>query len=55
LSVAFLALAGGAILYVVGELFAGGRKMDWEMMLWGSLGGFVAGAATELILKLSNP
>jgi ZIP family zinc transporter len=52
--VGFLAVAGGAILYVVGELFAGGRKMDWEMMLWGSLVGFVTGAGTELVLKLAN-
>jgi ZIP family zinc transporter len=54
LSVAFLALAGGAILYVVGELFAGGRKMDWEMMLWGTFVGFLAGASTELILTFAR-
>ncbi|MFN2614153.1 MAG: ZIP family metal transporter [Actinomycetota bacterium] len=54
LSVGFLALAGGAILYVVGELFAGGRKMDWEMMLWGAFAGFLAGAATELILTFAR-
>ena len=54
LSVAFLALAGGAILYVVGELFAGGRKMDWEMMLWGAFAGFIAGAGTELVLVLAK-
>jgi len=47
---AFLALAGGAILYVLGELFAAGRKMDWEMMLIGTVVGFMLGAATELIL-----
>jgi ZIP family zinc transporter len=51
---AFLALAGGAILYVLGELFAAGRKMDWSMMLWGTLAGFIAGASTELILVLAR-
>jgi len=51
---AFLALAGGAILYVLGELFAAGRKMDWEMMLVGTLVGFLLGAGTELILVLAG-
>jgi zinc transporter, ZIP family len=53
LSVGFLALAGGAIIYVVGELIAGGRKLGWETALWGILVGFVAGAATELVLVLA--
>ena len=51
---AFLALAGGAILYVLAELFAAGRKMDWEMMLLGTLVGFLLGAGTELILTLAG-
>jgi zinc transporter, ZIP family len=51
---AFLALAGGAILYVLGELFAAGRKMDWEMMLVGTLAGFLIGAGTELVLVLAG-
>jgi zinc transporter, ZIP family len=51
---AFLALAGGAILYVLGELFAAGRKMDWEMMLVGTVIGFLLGAGTELILVLAG-
>jgi zinc transporter, ZIP family len=51
---AFLALAGGAILYVLGELFAAGRRMDWEMMLIGTVVGFVLGAGTELILVLAG-
>jgi zinc transporter, ZIP family len=51
---AFLALAGGAILYVLGELFAAGRKMDWEMMLIGTVIGFLLGAGTELILVLAG-
>lgn len=48
--VAFLALAAGAILYVVGELLAAGRRMSWEVTLWGILAGFIAGLATELIV-----
>ena len=50
LSVAFLALAGGAILYVVGEILNSGRRMSWEITLWGVLAGFLLGMATELVL-----
>ncbi len=53
-SVAFLAMAGGAMLYVIGELFIGGRKLDWGMMLWGAFAGFVIAAATEIILVLAG-
>jgi ZIP family zinc transporter len=48
--VAFLALAAGAILYVVGELFSAGRRLSWEITLWGVFAGFVAGLGTELVL-----
>jgi ZIP family zinc transporter len=48
--VLFLALAAGAILYVVGELFATGRRMSWEITLWGVLAGFLLGVTTEMIL-----
>src|SRR5206468_11845039 len=48
--VAFLALAAGAILYVVGELFAAGRRLSWEISLWGILAGFLLGLATDMIL-----
>jgi len=48
--VAFLALAAGAILYVVGELFAAGRRLSWEISLWGILAGFALGLATDMIL-----
>ena len=51
--VGFLALAGGAILYVVGELFAAGRRLSWEWTMWGVLLGFLAGFGTELILELA--
>ena len=48
--VGFLALAAGAILYVIGELFAAGRRLSWDWMLWGILVGFIAGLATDMIL-----
>jgi len=48
--VAFLTLAAGAILYVLGELFSVGRKLSWEITLWGVLIGFLVGLATELII-----
>jgi len=48
--VGFLALAAGAILYVIGELFAAGRRLSWDWMLWGILVGFLAGLATDMIL-----
>ncbi len=48
--VAFLALAAGAVLYVIGELFASGRRLSWEITLWGVLAGFTVGLITELIL-----
>ncbi len=48
--VAFLALAAGAILYVVGELFSAGRRLSWEITLWGVFVGFVVGLGTELVL-----
>ncbi len=51
LSVLFLALAGGAIMYVIGELLAAGRKLSshtWNG--WGLLIGFLAGLLTDFIL-----
>jgi ZIP family zinc transporter len=50
LSTLFLALAGGAILYVVAEILNAGRKMSWETTLWGVFAGFLVGAATEFVL-----
>jgi zinc transporter, ZIP family len=48
--VGFLALAAGAILYVIGELFAGGRRLSWTITMWGVFAGFLLGVATDLIL-----
>lgn len=45
-----LALAAGAILYVLGELLPVGRRLSWEVTLWGLLAGFLVGVATDLIL-----
>ncbi|MBI1812755.1 ZIP family metal transporter [Candidatus Peregrinibacteria bacterium] len=51
LAVLFLSTAAGAILYVIGELLAAGRKL--EAQSWTGLGlliGFLSGMTTELIL-----
>jgi zinc transporter, ZIP family len=50
LFVAFLTLAAGGIIYVVGEMFATGRRLSWQTTLFGILLGFVFAAATELVL-----
>jgi ZIP family zinc transporter len=52
--VGFLAVAGGAIVYVIGELFAVGRRLSWETTLWGVAGGFLLGFVTELVLELAG-
>ncbi|MGA7269973.1 MAG: zinc permease [Acidimicrobiia bacterium] len=49
--VAFLALAAGAILYVIGELFVAGRRLSWVMTLWGVFGGFILALATDLLIE----
>lgn len=54
-SVAFLALAGGAIVYVVAELLNMGRRLAaWDMTIWGVLAGLFLGAATELVIKAAG-
>jgi hypothetical protein len=52
--VGFLAIAGGAIVYVIGELFAVGRRLSWEMTLWGGAGGFLIAFVTELVLEVAG-
>jgi ZIP family zinc transporter len=50
-SIAFLALAAGSILYVVIELLAIGRKMAAkEVTTWGLLIGLLLGFATDAIV-----
>jgi ZIP family zinc transporter len=51
MSVAFLALAAGSILYVIIELLAVGRRMAVkEITTWGILIGLLAGFATDAIV-----
>ncbi|HKE99784.1 MAG TPA: ZIP family metal transporter [Actinomycetes bacterium] len=54
LYVGCLALAAGALLYVIGELLPVGRRLSWETTLWGLLAGLLLGAATELVLAVAG-
>jgi ZIP family zinc transporter len=54
LFVGCLALAAGALLYVIGELLPIGRRLSWELTLWGLLAGFLLGLATELVLEVAG-
>jgi ZIP family zinc transporter len=50
-SVLFLSLAAGAIVFVIGELFAAGRKLTSPLHNgWGIGVGFLAGLLTDLVL-----
>jgi ZIP family zinc transporter len=50
-SVAFLAVAAGALLYVLNELFNLGRKLNTPpAFAWGLLFGFLTAYATDLVL-----
>jgi ZIP family zinc transporter len=54
-SVAFLALAAGSILYVVIELLAVGRKLGFKPATgWGILAGLTLGFATDAILVVAG-
>jgi ZIP family zinc transporter len=53
--VAFLALAGGSILYVVIQLLGVAQKLGFkELTMWGLLAGLFAGFATDLILTAAG-
>jgi ZIP family zinc transporter len=53
--IAFLALAAGSILYVVIQLLNVAYKMGHkEMLMWGILGGLVAGFATDFVLTAAG-
>jgi ZIP family zinc transporter len=54
LFVGCLALAAGALLYVIGELLPIGRRLSWEITLWGLGAGFLLGLATELVLEIAG-
>jgi ZIP family zinc transporter len=50
-SVLFLSLAAGALVFVIGELFAAGRKLTSPLWNgWGIGIGFLAGLLTDLVL-----
>jgi zinc transporter, ZIP family len=52
LSTLFLALAGGAIIYVVNELFGAGRKLGAPAWAgWGITAGILLGFSTEFLLE----
>jgi len=54
-SIAFLALAAGSILYVVIELLAVGRKLSAKhITTWGLIAGLLAGFATDAILTAAG-
>jgi ZIP family zinc transporter len=54
-SVAFLAVAAGAILYVLNELFHLGRRISTPpTFAWGLLLGFLTAYGTDLILTLAS-
>jgi ZIP family zinc transporter len=51
LELLFFALAGGAILYVIGEIWAGVRRQGYvELGLYALGGGFLLGVATDLVV-----
>ncbi len=55
LSIAFLALAAGSILYVVIELLAVGRRFNAKSVTtWGLFGGLVLGFVTDAILTAAG-
>jgi ZIP family zinc transporter len=54
-SILFLALAAGAIIYVVAELLGGAKRFKApEMVMWGLLVGFLLGYATDLIVTFAG-
>ena len=54
-SIAFLAVAAGALLYVLNELFNLGRRFSSPTVFaWGLLGGFLTAFATDLLLTYAS-
>jgi ZIP family zinc transporter len=54
-SIAFLAVAAGALIYVLNELFSLGRKISTPpMFAWGLLAGFLTAYGTDLVLTLGS-
>ncbi len=51
LELLFYALAGGAVLYVIGEIWNGMRRYGYRTLgLWMLAGGFLLGVATDLVV-----
>jgi zinc transporter ZupT len=51
LELAFYALAGGAILYVIGEIWNGMRRYGHrELALWLMAAGFLVGVVTDMVV-----
>ncbi len=51
----FLALAAGAIIYVVAELLGGAKRFKApEIVIWGLLIGFLLGYATDLLVTFGG-
>ena len=54
-AVLFLALAGGAIVFIIGELLGAGRKLGAPVWSgWGITMGFLVGFLTELIVAYAG-
>jgi ZIP family zinc transporter len=52
LELAFYALAGGALLYVIGEIWNGVRRLGHrELAMWFLFGGIMLGLVTELVIE----
>src|SRR5438067_354618 len=55
LTILFLAIAAGAILFVVGELYNSARRLGARhVVMWGLLAGFLLAYSTELVLELAG-
>ena len=52
--VSFLALAGGALLYVIGEMLGVGRRLSPVITAWGLLVGLMLAFATELVIEAAG-
>ena len=52
--VSFLALAAGALLYVIGEMLGVGRRLSPLLTAWGVLAGIVLAFATELVIEAAG-
>lgn len=55
LSVLFLSVAAGAILYVIGELFHVGRRPGMKhVAMWGLMTGFLVAYGSEIVLEMAG-